>query len=158
MKGSFCRAGIVPARERVAIVQGVQKTAAHVQMAQAAQRTMPSQAAQVFSLALAGESRASAAAVAAMPTATLTGLLAIQAETDRAERRKKALRRGHDLLDALESLKLGFLSGKVDHGALSALRRRLADQAGTGDDPALDGLLQHVELRAAVELAKLEKR
>jgi hypothetical protein len=93
----------------------------------------------------------------AAPAAALDGLLAIQAAGDTLERRRKAMRRGHGILDSLDRLKIGLLSGHVSAGQLQGLRAQLKQQRDAADDPGLDEVLAHVDLRAEVELAKLAR-
>lgn len=114
----------------------------------------PGQAA--FTLALRNVARP-ATVQQAMPALAAGGLMALQALPDRQERRSAAVRRGKDLLAGLDRLKAGFLSGGIDRTAVEGLRARLRDARQSTDDPALDELLAHVELRAEVELAKLER-
>jgi Class II flagellar assembly regulator len=95
---------------------------------------------------------------AAAPAGALDGLLALQAAGDVVERRKKAMRRGHGILDSLDRLKIGMLSGDVSAAQLQGLRQQLKQQRDAADDPALDELLAHVDLRAEVELAKMARR
>lgn len=94
--------------------------------------------------------------------ATLTGLdavLLLQAEADTPrERRRRAAQRGHDLLDGLDRLKAAILGGHVAASELRVVAGRLAERAGSSGDPRLDALTAEIELRAAVELAKLEMR
>jgi hypothetical protein len=99
-----------------------------------------------------------AGAQAAAPAGALDGLLAVQAAGDTLERRKRAMRRGHGILDSLDRLKIGLLSGAVGGAELLNIRRQLMQQREAADDPALDEVLAHVDLRAEVELAKLAKR
>ena len=47
---------------------------------------------------------------------------------------------------------------KIIAQELRAIAGRLAERAGPSGDPRLDGLMAEIELRAAVELAKLEAR
>lgn len=82
-------------------------------------------------------------------------LLAVQAEGDAQERKKRQARRGHDLLDGLDRLKAALLSGRVQITELERLKTTLSLRRETTDDPRLDDVLAHIELRAAVELAKL---
>ena len=80
-------------------------------------------------------------AAAAAPIAATSGidaLLALQAVEDPMLAKKKALRRGNALLDALETIKADLLIGQ-------ARERNL---------PGLDDVLDDIELRARVELAK----
>jgi hypothetical protein len=91
---------------------------------------------------------------AAAPLATLDAILALQTEEDPAERRRRSAQRGRDLLDALDGLKAGLLSGAVSAGKLGQVARILAG-AGSSGDPGLDAIIGEIELRAKVELAKL---
>lgn len=88
----------------------------------------------------------------AMP---MDGLLAVQAEEDGQQRRRRQARRGTDLLDGLDRLKAALLSGRVQIAELERLKAMLSVRRETTDDPRLDEVLAHIELRAAVELAKL---
>lgn len=86
---------------------------------------------------------------------SLDGLLAVQAEEDGQERKRRQARRGHDLLDGLDRLKAALLAGRVQTSELERLKAMLSARRETTDDPRLDEVLAHIELRAAVELAKL---
>lgn len=85
----------------------------------------------------------------------LASLIALQAlpQEDRRERRRKAVRRGHDLLDVLEGVKIDLLSGGVPVDRLERLVHLLGLR-NPSDDPSLDALVEEIELRARVELAK----
>ena len=48
--------------------------------------------------------------------------------------------------------------GRVAAQELRCVATRLAERNGTSGDPRLDSLMAEIELRAAVELAKLESR
>ncbi|MDP4022617.1 flagellar assembly protein FliX [Methylobacterium sp. NEAU 140] len=112
-----------------------------------------------FRLGAALETAGSAAPAAAATLAGLDAVLLLQAEADTPEeRRRRTARRGHDLLDGLDRLKAALLGGRVAASDLRAVAGRLAERAGSSGDPRLDGLMAEIELRAAVELAKLETR
>ena len=81
--------------------------------------------------------------------------LAVQAEEDGQQRRRRQARRGTDLLDGLDRLKAALLSGRVQISELERLKAMLSIRRETTGDPRLDEVLAHIELRAAVELAKL---
>jgi hypothetical protein len=92
----------------------------------------------------------------AEPVAASTGidaLLALQAVEDPLLAKKKALRRGNALLDTLESIKTDLLLGQVSEGRMNQLMV-LIGQARERNLPGLDGVLDDIELRARVELAK----
>lgn len=110
----------------------------------------------VFTLGLDG-ARGPVSAGSAMPLTSLSAILTIQSQDEiAADRRRRATKRGHDLLDALDRLKAALLGGRVAAADLKAIAARLAERGGSTGDPRLDDLLAHIELRAQVELAKLE--
>jgi hypothetical protein len=76
---------------------------------------------------------------------------------DALEKRRRGLRKGRSMLAALEALRLAVLAGAADDGAFGALAQELAERP-EAFDPALDDILGHIRLRAAVELAKAEVR
>jgi len=83
-------------------------------------------------------------------------LMALQEISEPAhDRRKQAARRGFRLLDALGMLKIGLLAGKLDDSTLNALRQGLAEARGAGHERDLSDILTAIDVRAAVELAKL---
>jgi Class II flagellar assembly regulator len=99
---------------------------------------------------------ATARAAGAQPMAATAGieaLLALQAVEDPLFAKRKAVKRGNALLDALESIKADLLLGQVSEGRLNQLMA-LIGQARERNLPELDGLLDDIELRARVELAK----
>jgi hypothetical protein len=89
----------------------------------------------------------------AVATASIDGLLALQAAEDGATGRRKQLRRGRSLLDTLDALKLDLIAGRASESHLNQLMA-LIGQARVASEPRLDALLDDIELRARVELAK----
>jgi hypothetical protein len=87
------------------------------------------------------------------PATSLDALLALQAVEDPLLKKKKLVRRGTQLLDTLEDMKADLLSGRVSESSLNQLMAVLG-QARDKADPRLDALLDDIELRARVELAK----
>jgi hypothetical protein len=94
-----------------------------------------------------------ASAQPAAATSGIDALLALQAVDDPLLGRKKAIRRGTALLDTLEQIKADVLIGQVSEGRLNQLMV-LIGQARERNLPGLDGVLDDIELRARVELAK----
>jgi Class II flagellar assembly regulator len=94
---------------------------------------------------------------AAAPAGALDGMIALQAAGDSLERRKRAVKKGFGLLDSLDQLKIALLSGRVPTASLESMLNQLKQRRDSADDPQLDDLLAHIELRAGVELAKLGK-
>jgi hypothetical protein len=108
-----------------------------------------------FTLAGDGAAVKSAPVRAATPLATVDALIALQGEGDPSERRRRSVRRGHDLLDALDRVKCALLANRIATADLQQVAAKLAERRDLTDDPRLDDLLAHIELRAKVELAKL---
>ena len=114
-----------------------------------------------FSLPQAGAAGSThAAAATAAPTGggDVSALMALQGVEDVMERRRRAVRRGSGILDRLEELKLALLSGEAGEGSLEKLARTLREERPQDADAGLNGLLDQIDLRAAVELAKADLR
>ena len=95
-------------------------------------------------------------AAPAGPIATasaIDALLALQAAGGSLDAKKKVLRRGRVLLDTLEEMQSDLLVGRVSEGRLNQLLAVIG-QARERIAPGLDSLLDDIELRARVELAK----
>jgi hypothetical protein len=107
-----------------------------------------------FSLAGPGIA-ATAGTAGALPP--LGGLLALQDVAEpTAERRRRALGRGRSILDRLDELRLELLAGAVPLDLLRRLQGELGRRVDVADEPRLQGLLDAIEVRCAVEVAKLE--
>jgi hypothetical protein len=68
----------------------------------------------------------------------------------------RAKQRANDMLDRLDALRAGLLSGTMSRGALMDLAQMVRAKPEAGADPRLKEILGEIELRAAVELAKLD--
>lgn len=84
-------------------------------------------------------------------------LLALQELGGPLERKRRAVGRAGRILDTLDALKIALLEGDISAGDLDRLRRAVRDERDNTDDPALEAVLDEIELRAAVEVAKLEQ-
>jgi hypothetical protein len=69
---------------------------------------------------------------------------------------RRYIKRGVDLLDDLEQIRLGLISGSIEPEVIKRLSDRLKNIAVENVDPKLGELLLEIETRAAVELAKRE--
>ena len=90
--------------------------------------------------------------IAALPAASLAGLLALQ-EFTAGDQQRQALRHGHALLAKLSRLQQAILSGEGDATALAELAQLAATPIETAD-PRLRALIGSVLLRVKIELAK----
>lgn len=107
-----------------------------------------------FMLSEPANARQPAAAASLRAVSSLDALMALQGVEDFKERKKRAVAKGRNALDALDALKLGLLDGSVDGGTLARLKvasQGLTEETG---DASLDAVMHEIELRVAVELAK----
>lgn len=72
--------------------------------------------------------------------------------------RKRLIRRGEDILDRLDELRHALLMGSVPKERLIQLAQMVRARRDTVSDPRLATMLDEIELRAEVELAKLSRR
>lgn len=106
-----------------------------------------------FTPALDVPSRTAASApVSAAPP--IDAILALQGD-ERSQRKARQTRRGKDALDALEVLERALLTGTAP-AMLRAELERLQKGAETTGEAGLDGVLNEIDIRLAVELAKLD--
>ncbi len=98
--------------------------------------------------------RQSAPAGSLRAISTVDALLALQGVEDSTQRKKRAMKRGRNALDALDSLKVGLLDGSVDGSTLARLKVAAEGLTEETGDAGLDSVLHEIDLRLAVELAK----
>lgn len=87
----------------------------------------------------------------------IDAIVALQAVDDAGDRRRKAVETGDRILDLLERLKIGVLSGRINGTDLAVLRKTIEKQQAVVEDPELNDILRQIDLRARVELAKLKR-
>lgn len=97
------------------------------------------------------EATSSIAAVGA-----LGGLLGAQEVDEREARRRKEVKRGKLTLDVLSNLRDALLIGSLPYSTIRQLEQLVAQERAETNDPTLTAILGEIEVRAAVELAKLE--
>jgi hypothetical protein len=99
-----------------------------------------------------------AATVAAPGTiASVESILTLQGMDDSTGGRSKGVQYGEHLLDMLDEVRDGLLSGGIPRGTLNRLATAVSRRQEGFADPKLQNVLDEIELRARVELAKLEQ-
>lgn len=89
--------------------------------------------------------------------AGLEALLALQDVGGPLERRKRAVNRAGRILDVLDEVKIALIDGDLSATSLERLMRAVREERQNTDDGRLEGVLDEIETRAAVEIAKLEQ-
>jgi hypothetical protein len=90
------------------------------------------------------------------PIAALDSILMLQGMEDSTQGRSKGLAHGEQLLDLLDSVRDGLLAGGIPRATLNKLAVAVTRRHESFSDPRLQDVLDQIELRAHVELAKLE--
>jgi hypothetical protein len=108
-------------------------------------------------LAETGGAAASAGVASMAGVMAVDALLALQDVAGPLERKRRAVGRAGRILDVLDEIKLALLDGELNLGQLDRLRRAVRDERARTEDPRLEAVLDEIELRAAVEIAKLEQ-
>jgi hypothetical protein len=109
-----------------------------------------------FARTLDGEATAQTSKLSiATPVSGMDSLLALQ-EVHPDETRGAVQRHAADLLDELDELRHGLLVGALSRSQLMRLKGLITARRASINDPRLAEILDEIELRAAVELAKYE--
>lgn len=93
------------------------------------------------------------------PVTSLDSLISIQ-EVEQNNHRQTAVNTHHEMLSLLDDIKVGLLSGQISEEKvtkLTQLTKAAKDERGAIDDAGLYDVLDEVDLRAQVELAKMQK-
>jgi hypothetical protein len=109
-----------------------------------------------FAEALSGDT-ATSGTNAPQTVATVDNLFVLQEVADGLTGRRRAVQRGSSLLDRLDDIRIALLTGSLPLNQLEALRHLAREQVDVAGDPQLTAILDEIELRVAVELAKLEQ-
>lgn len=105
-----------------------------------------------------GEEAAAAGGVeAASGLASVNPLLILQELPDPTAGRRRAFRRAGGLLDQLERVRIALLEGAMPRSQIERLVALIETTRAQSGDAATEALLDEVDLRARVELAKLER-
>ena len=88
--------------------------------------------------------------------ASVEALIALQSSGDATQSSNGVeIDRAEDILDRLDQIRVGILTGGMSRGNLTSIVQRLEERRRDGVDPRLESLIDEIELRAKVELAKL---
>ena len=91
------------------------------------------------------------------PFSSLDALLTVQEIPDAVAGRRRAVQRGDALLDRLEDVRVALLTGVLPRERLEQLSRLARTSRDSITDPRLSAVLDEIDLRVAVELAKLDQ-
>jgi hypothetical protein len=89
--------------------------------------------------------------------ATAGGFTVAEQMDDSTQGKSKGLAHGEQLLDLLDSVRDGLLAGGIPRATLNRLAAAVTRRHEAFADPKLQDVLDQIELRAHVELAKLEQ-
>ena len=112
-----------------------------------------------FSLSQFESTSTPASTTALRSVSGLDSLLALQGVEDPTEKKRRAVARGRKALDLLDELKLGMIGGgSLDTATIARLKVAAEGLTDGSGDTGLDGVLAEIDLRVAVELAKVARR
>jgi Class II flagellar assembly regulator len=103
-----------------------------------------------------GEASASTGLTGGGPIAAVETLLALQGIEDTPDQRSRGIAHADDLLHLLDEVRDGLLSGGIPRRTLSRMAHAIAKRRESFADEKLQSVLDEIDLRARVELAKLE--
>jgi hypothetical protein len=91
------------------------------------------------------------------PIAAVESILTLQGLDDSTSGRSRGVGHGEQLLEMLDQVRDGLLSGGIPRSTLNRLAVAVGRRHEGFADPRLQNVLDEIELRARVELAKLEQ-
>jgi Class II flagellar assembly regulator len=103
------------------------------------------------------DAKTAAALTGTGPIAAVDTILALQGVEDSTDSRRRTIHHGEQLLTLLDEVRGGLLDGGIPRVTLSRLALAISKRRESFVDPALQGVLDEIDLRARVELAKLEE-
>ena len=89
--------------------------------------------------------------------ATLDAIVPVDSATIEEQHKNLAKGRAVFILDRLEDIRQGLLLGAISQSGLQELARTIREARGETPDPKMSDILDDIELRAKIELAKLEQ-
>jgi hypothetical protein len=110
-----------------------------------------------FNVSEATEEARAATVSAPGPIASVESILTLQGLDDSTSGRSKSISHGEQLLDMLDQVRDGLLAGGIPRATLNRLASAVSRRQEGFADPKLQTVLDEIDLRARVELAKLEQ-
>jgi hypothetical protein len=101
-----------------------------------------------------GETSETEASHGVSGTGSISGVLGVQEVDDALAHASKGKMRAQDILDRLEDLRMELLTGAISREKLVQLSRVVTARRAQITDPRLAEILDEIDLRAQVELAK----
>lgn len=97
----------------------------------------------------------SSVASGATSVTAVSAVMSIQEVDADGAGQAQALKRGEEMLDRLDELRLGLIEGRLAPDRIEALLKLVQERREVVQDPRLKEILDDIDLRAQVELAKL---
>ena len=112
-----------------------------------------------FGAMVAGAASGPKAAGATQSIAKVDALLAVQGAEDatQGKARRRMRERADNILQKLDGLRMSILSGGLTVGQVIDIADVVASHREKITDPALSALLDEIDLRAQIEIAKMRK-
>ena len=112
-----------------------------------------------FGAMVTGAAQETSAAAATQSIAKVDALLAVQGAESATERsaKRRMRERGDQILRKLDNLRLGILTGNLTIGQVVDIADVVASHREKINDPKLTALLDEIDLRAQIEIAKMRK-
>ncbi len=107
-----------------------------------------------FSSHLADETSGTHGVSGASGIGGVSALIGLQEVDDATQRESKGKKRAQALLDEMDDLRLALACGTLTRAQLLKLSAAIQSEKTKADDPGLNQILDDVDLRARVELAK----
>lgn len=138
-------------------IEGPNKTSSTKGVSKAGKKSGVSGAEFSSLISSADEAEETAGVAISSPIGALGALLAVQEDGRRGspEANERAKKRASSLLDKLDSIKMGILRGELPRETLEEISQIISTQRDADIDPQLAAILDEIDLRAQVELAKL---
>jgi len=109
-----------------------------------------------FSTEDVGDTKSAAGLTGGGPIGAVETILALQGIEDTTDQRSRGVAHADELLNLLDEARDGLLAGGMRCRTLARMAHSIAKRRESFADEKLQGILDEIELRARVELAKLE--